>query len=382
MTGRWSRSAARDRWDELGGMLQVGLSAGVAVMALWPLTALVLHWSEYHDPPVAGAIFVFAVGIPLFLCWQGPRGIGPFVSLLAGGSSAVLTLLLGLQLDGTDPGGQHWMNSWGVASAFVLAFARPVAEPLAIMTGVLIANFAVKPIGDAQALHIAPMTIGAAVPPAVAGVVLAAMLRRAVRAVRETRASTEAADQRRAVAEAVHEQRRTRFAHWESAVAPLLDDIATGRKSPDDPSVAARCAELSERLRVELSAQPESLFDALLEPDMARLERCGGRLIVRDLDMGHRLREEDRVALVGAVREVCGLDQPAAVQLALLDGDEQQALVIMAVEGVPVPDSPQWRAATRRTAATMTAESPTRWWWDATLQCQSPALRGVHTLGR
>lgn len=379
-TVRWSRAAARARWTELGDGPGVALTAGIAFAGLWPVSALILQWSDYRSPWAATAMLVVALTVPLALCRLGPRGIGPGTSLLAGASSVLLTVLLGLQLHGTDSGGAHWMNSWGVAVAIVLAFARPVEEPLAMMTGVLIANVAVKPLvpGDVQALHIAPMTIGAAFPAAVCAIALAATMREGIRTARRIRASAEATEQRLAVADAVHQERLHRFAQWEAAVAPLLEDVATGRREPDDPGVGRQCAELSRRLRAELSAAPESLFEMLLGPEIAGLASRGGRVIVHDLDAGYRLCEDDRVLLVELVREVCATELPGTVQVTILDGaSDRDALVILGVDGLPAPDGPAWAAALRRDGATTTAESPTRWWWDAEMRCSpAPAIAG------
>lgn len=387
LSRRWSRAAARRRWNELSDLIGAPLAAGIAFAAAWPVTAVVLQWSDYRDPVAAVAILVVAVAVPLALCQLGPQGIGPLASLLAGGSSVLLTVLLGLQLNVPDTGGQLWMNSWGVAAAIVLAFARPVEEPLAVMAGVLIASLAVLPIapGDVQALHIAPMTIGAAFPATVCGVALAATMRAGVRAARRARAAAEMNEQRRAVEDAVHLERQHRFARWEAAVAPLLDDIASGRLRPDDPAVGEQCGRLSRRLRAELAAAPESLFEALLRPEIAELEARGGRLLIQDLDVGYRLREDDRVLLVELAREVCRTGPPGSVALTLLDdGSDLRARAILAVDGLPVPAGRAWVAAAGRPGATMTMESATCWWWDAEVRCSpAPAIvEATQTRGR
>lgn len=380
LTVRWSRATARARWTELGDGLGTALTAAIVFAGLWPLSALILQWSDYRSPPAAAAMLVVALAVPLILCRLGPRGIGPGASSIAGVSSVLLTVLLGLQLDGTDSGGAHWMNSWGVAVAIVLAFARPVEEPLAVMTGVLIANVAVKPLapGDVQALHIAPMTIGAAFPATVCAIALAATMREGIRTARRLRASAEETEQRLAVADAVYQERRQRFARWEAAVAPLLEDVAAGRREPDDPGVGRQCADLSRRLRAELSAAPESLFEVLLGPEMAGLASRGGRVLVHDLDVGYRLCEDDRVLLVELVREMCATELPGTVQITILEGaSDRNALVILGVDGLPAPSGPAWAAAQRREGATTTAESPTRWWWDAEMRCKpAPAIVG------
>src|SRR4051812_1004511 len=178
-------------------------------MALWPLAGLILNWSTYRLPGLAAVVYVAAVALPMFLWWLGPRGIGPVVSLLTSSAAVGLTLLLGLDLGGPHPVAGYFMNSWGVATAFVLAFARPIEEPLASMVAVTIVNATVtpNPLHDPQALHEAPMEIGPAIPMAIFAVALVAALRTGARGVRRTRELAAAMEERRAVADAVHHER-------------------------------------------------------------------------------------------------------------------------------------------------------------------------------
>lgn len=68
------------------------------------------------------------------------------------------------------------------------------------------------------------------------------------------------------------------------------------------------------------------------------------------------------------------------VQLTLTAGGaDLHALVVLSVDGIPVPDSPAWTAAGR--SGTLTQEPATRWWWDAEVQCEpAPALVHAETL--
>lgn len=356
-------------------MLRVPLPVAIAVTAVWPVSGLVLNWSAYREPLVAAAVLVAAVALPLALCVRGPRGIGPVMSVLSCAAALALTGALGLQLDHPYPDGAFWMNSWGMAAAVVMAFARPAEEPLALAAGVLVVTAVVapSPFTDPQVLHVAPMAIGAAVPATVCAVALATALRAGVRSARAVRAAAEAAEQRLAVADAVHLERGLRFVRWESAIVPLLDAVASGRRDPADPELARECAELARGLRAQLSAAPESLFEALLGPAGERLRGRGGELIVRDLDVGYRLREAGRVRLTERVEEVCETDGTGTVQLTLLAAESgERAAVIVCVEGLPVPSTPGWSAH----GGALTRDGPHRWWWDAEMELDpAPALR-------
>lgn len=365
MSGRWSRAAASRRWAELGDLVERPLVAGLACSALWPVSYVVARWAEYRDPVATTVMLVVSIGLPLLLCRMGRRGIGPWTSALAILSSIALTLLVGRQVAVPDPEAGNWMNAWGVAVVVVLVFARPVEEPLLAMVGVTVVNLALAPTGDPQAVHIAPMPVGAAVPATICAIGLASVLRTSVRASRATRAEADAAEQRRAIADAVHSDRRRRFAEWDATAAPLLEDIATGRRDPTDPAVGEECARLAAGLRSQLADRPESVFEALLRDDITRAQERGGALTVDDLGAGDRLDPSDRILVVDLIREASADDGPGIIALTLLDSDVG-AVVLLDVEGTPIPAGPAWTRAAG--LGTTTSESPTRWWWDAELR--------------
>lgn len=375
MSGRWSRAAAARRWSELGDLVERAIPAGIAVTALWPVGTVAGRWADYRDPAVVTVLLVASVALPLVLCRASRRGIGPWMSLSSVVATVGLTLLVGLQVEtpGMEPA--NWMNSWGVAAAIVLVFSRPVEEPLLAMAGVTAVNVAVIPAGDPQAWQLAPMTVGAAVPATACAIGLASVLRTSVRDSRATRAAAEAAEQRRAAADAVHRERRRRAAEWDATAAPLLEDVAAGRRDPADPSVARTCADLAARLRARLDDRPESVFEIVLCGDVLRAQQRGGSLTVDDLGAGDRLDPRHRILVAALVREVCANRDACTVALTLLDTDGG-ALVLLDVDGAPVPAGPAWTGAAG--LGTTTAESPTRWWWDAELRPE-PA---VQTSGR
>ncbi|MDN5919412.1 MAG: hypothetical protein L0I76_30660 [Pseudonocardia sp.] len=353
------------------------LTVGVVCTALWPVCSLLLNWDEYRSPGTAVAILVMAVAAPLVLCRIGRHGIGPCTSLTAIAGSTTLSVLLGLQVEASDLGGAYWMNSWSVASAVILVFARPVEEPLLAALSALGANIAVSNLqpDDLQAWHVAPTTIGAPVPATVCAIALAQILRMNVRSSRRARAALQTAERQRAVAAAIHNQRRLRLALWTQTVAPLLDEVATGRRDPSDPLLGAECTRLARGLRAALRESRESPFLELLEREMAALHSRGGSLELHDLDVGDDLYEEDRVRLTEMVREVCKGDGVGFVTLTLTGvPGKDRAVVVIESDGLPVPQGTAWAAAEE--AGTTTRETTTRWWLDLEVR-RADRRRGI-----
>jgi hypothetical protein len=358
MTARWSRAAARARWAGLEPSLRATLPAGIAITALWPLGGLLLYWPTYRDPWVVAGAWAASVALPLLLVARGPRGIGPAAAAAAAATTITLTAVVGLQLDDARDG--YFMNSWGVAAAVVLAFARPPEEPLAVGAGI----FAVTALlntpltSDLQVRHIAPMAIGAALPATAWAVMVAVVLRATLGAARRLRVEAEAVEDRLATAEAVRRERRRRFARWESEIVPVLEAIAAGRRDPADAATVAECARTARLLRAELSASSESMFEALLAAQAERMRARGGELVIRDLDVGHLLQERDRIALTDRVSGLVD-DGAAAVELTVLSAGAT-AMVVLAATGVTPPDTRPW-------GGTLTVAGSRQWWWDGEL---------------
>ena len=337
------------------------LPIAVVTTAIWPAGCVALYWSDYRDPRVVVGVLVASVVLPLVLCARGPRGVGPVTSLAGCAAAVGLAVLLGTQLGGPHPMQGYFLNSWAVAVGVVLAFARPPEEPFALalaVTGVT-AVFAWPTLHDPLVRHIAPMLVAPAVPATVSAVALAVALRTALSAARRTRERTAAVEERAALTEAVHQERRRRFSRWEVEIVPLLEDLAAGTRSVGDAALVDECGRTARRLRTELATSPESIFEVLLAGVQARLRSRGGELLVHDLDVGHRLRESDRVLLTDRVTGLAGGGEVCVVGLTVLDADDH-ALVVLAVDGAPA-------AAARAWGGSLTVDGPRRWWWDAEL---------------
>lgn len=364
---RWSRRLARQRWRELGVVTGPPLVIGLLGVGLWPAVALVASWSRYENPFVAVGIYLVSLLIVGALCLLGPRGIGLSASAGAGLAVAGLNVLLAAQVAAGEPYGLAlWLNTWGVAVPLVLALCRPVEEPTAILGLLTATNFAAvhrAGLGSVALVEeIVHMTVS--LPIAAAGIVLAGALRTSVGNTRRARERAAELSRREQVRRGVEAERRAWIADWETRIAPVLEDVATGRRCARDPALGLRCRALSDALRVALGSRGESVLEALLprSPDV--------ELTIRDLDVGHRLVAADRVALTDLVGRICASEASGTLQLTLLaDVDEPRtrAVAILAGAGLPAPSG--------RLPGTVVTEGPDRWWYDVVLRCEpAPAL--------
>ncbi|MGE3288179.1 MAG: hypothetical protein AB7J32_19055 [Pseudonocardia sp.] len=381
LSDRWSREAARARWQELRAFDGTVVGVGIPLMALWPLAALVLSWNVYANPWAASAVYIASVALPLAMWRRGPGGITLAASLSSIAAALALAVLLAAQIDPGEVARSaltFWPNSWASATFFVLAFARPPEEPLLGFAGLTAINYAVylPPGADLFIRQNAPGRVGAVVPAAVAILAMIGALRIGVRNVARNRALAVAAEQQLAMADAVTRERAERFESWESSVAPLLEDLASGRRDVTDPELCSRCRQLEAQLRDQLSAVADSLFAVLLRSAADELRTRGGKLVISDVDVGFQLRELDRLMLVDLVAAVVAQPGTATVGLTLLgEPDSASALVMVAVTGVPVPDGPAWTAAAQRRDATLSLDDSRRWFWDVQLPLDpAPAL--------
>lgn len=354
----------------------------MALSAVWPATAYSLNWSNYRDPMLVGALLVVAVGLPLILCWLGPRGLGMFTSALAVVTMAGLELLLPTQTIDLARSGAHWIDGCGATVVIVLVFSRPFWEVVLSVMILVASNVAALtvPAGPGGMSDVGDLLAGGMLLAAVCAVALVGALRRALSAARQARAVADQAYERRAILKAIQRERRLHFARWEEAVAPFLEDVAAGRRSPADHGFAAECGRLARSLRQELADRSDSLIEVLLRDEIAGVRSRGGNVVINDLDVGHRVSPETRVELVKLIRELCAQDSTRDVQLALLAGDsEDRAVAVLSVVGAGVPDSRVWRAA--REAGTVTFETPDRWWWDLELRCERVPAIGYRAVG-
>lgn len=362
---RWSRERAREQWQTLQPFVGYPLGIGLAVVGLWPALALLSAWELYAQPGLALAAYLASLALVGGLWWRGRSGLSLRVSLGAGVVLVVLDLTVILQVAPGEPvGAAMWMGSWGAAVPMVLAFGRPIEEPIGIFVAMAATNLAIVVRGEQtiESLHAAPLHVLMPLASATAGLVFVAALRRSVVNARRSRARTEALTQHRRIVEAVDGERATRVTGWEDRIAPLLEDIAAGVRSVQDPDIGARCRRLAAALRSSLRDDGGSILHALLPTD------TGAEVNVHDQDVGHRLMEADRVALLTLVRALCRGAAGGSLRITLLpDSEPDGALVVLAADGLPVP--------VERAGATLVAETPTLWWLDMTLRCQdAPAL--------
>lgn len=365
---RWSRERARERWHELEVFAGRPLGIGMAVVGVWPSFALAIDWTRYTAPWVALAVYLASLAIVAGMWWLGPRGIGAGTSVAAGIALGGLTVVLAWQVPPGQPfGAAAWLGSWGAAIPMLLGLSRPIEEPLAILSVLAASNVVAVVRADlgVGALHTAPLHLGMPVAVTAAGLALVAALRRSVATARRSREQTQALARREQVSRTVERERTSRFAAWQARIVPLLEDVATGRLSARDPDVGARCRAYAAAVRAELGVESESILSALL-PSTPGID-----VVIRDLDVGHRLTAADRIALTRLVHDVCAGATAGALQVTLLPDGEPgtpvtHAVAILAADGLPAPLAGN--------GGTLTA-SPPRWWYDLRLRCEAaPAI--------
>lgn len=363
---RWSRRRAQERWRELGVFTGRPLWIGLFGVGMWPAAALAVAWPRYAQPLVAVAVYVASLLLLGALCLRGPHGIGLLGSVGSGLAVATLNIVLTAQVPAGEPFAEAlWLQAWGAAVPLVLALCRPVEEPVAILGLLVATNVAAVIRADLDAGRLAEAAhMGLVVPFAVSGIVLAGALRASVGNARRDREESEKVALRERVRTSVDEERAGRFARWEERIAPLLDEVASGRRSSRDAALGARCRALADALRADLARRGGSVLDSLLP------RPPGVELTIRDLDVGHRLVAAERIALADLVRAVCAGTLTGSLQLTLLAdaaAPATRAVAILAADGLPPPAGPL--------LGTLIADGPDRWWYDVPLRCEAaPAL--------
>ncbi|WP_300012426.1 hypothetical protein [Pseudonocardia sp.] len=377
MSGRWSRERAADRWRELQPFVGAPLAAGLTVVSIWPLIALAQQWSEYQRPAVAAGVYVASLALIAGLWRRGRSGISPTVALLAGVAVVVLNLTLIAEVASTSPFGEAaWMCGWGAAVPMLLAFARPVEEAVTILAALTVSSaIGLSRSGPSTlTLHATALDIALPVAAATSGLALVVALRHSAANARESRSRAEAIAERHRVLDAVEGERTVRSRDWVATIAPVLEDLAHGRRSPHDPELADTCRRLAAALRANLDDSAESILTGLL-PTGSPV-----RITVRDQDVGHRLLETERIALVGTIRRLCEGAAGGSLQVTLLadraDAAGPQALVVLAGADIAPPCG-------ERESGSFQTGPDGQWWYDFRLRCTAaPALLAPNLLER
>lgn len=376
--GAHSRAAARRRWADVSLLAGWPLAVGLGMIGLGNLAVVVSHWADFHDPWRVLSVFVVSCVLVGALWWRGPSGIGPLASAVAAVCVWALLLVAWGELTSAGLSRSNWMSYWSAAVPGVLAFGRPLIEPVLIALGSTVLNAAMF---ARRAAEVAPgnwqdavnITLGPLVF-TVSAVAVFRTLRSSATATRRARERAESLTRRIRVADAVADARQSRFGHYEAAVVPLLERIAAEPALVHDPDTADACRRLAQDLRRQLSATDESVLDDLLAAEVALLDAHGGRLEVVDLDVAHRLSERERLLVVELVRQVCERSRLSAVTVTALPvAGTPRAWVAIEVEGAARPQTRTWTEALQRSGARRTERTATHWWWDCEFACAGSA---------
>lgn len=341
------------------------LGVGLAVVGLWPGLALVSSWHRYTNPWIALAVYVGSLVLVGTLWWRGPAGIGRALSLGGGLALAAGNLALITQLPpGQPPGAALWLHSWGIAVPLVLVLCRPVVEPVAILA-LLTATNVVAGLRSGTGVigaHETAIHVGIGLVVSSTALALALALRHTITTTRRMQHAVRELERREHVARSIARDREERLTCWAARIMPVLEDVVEGRRSVRDETLIADSHALARSVRAELDADTESI----LEPLIPRAP--GIELTIRDLGVGHRLDESDRVELVRLVRSVLSDGATGRLHLSLVAADDEAALVVVTGDGLR-PPAPHGRG-------TLTTGEGSRWWYDATLRLAGTASRG------
>jgi hypothetical protein len=263
---------------------------------LFGLVVIVQFIQDYRWLPACLALWVVSVSVPMACLFVARRSNGalptvPF--LVAVGSLLAVDLALTAMVSPSDRGGGAMWN-WGVIGVTILGFAvvRPARDVLLVAAGHSIIAVAVT----ATALHqpgVGAFSLlivaNAASTPALAAAQYLNLYVRAVQLREQAVAEHRKIQTRRAAEEAIEEDAAQRLQALRAEVVPLLEGIAEGIVTVDEPHVAQLAHRLAADLRRELVAARSGkwlLLASMAAPDETKVtsvdlldpNRCLSRL--------------------------------------------------------------------------------------------------------
>jgi membrane protein implicated in regulation of membrane protease activity len=159
-------------------------------------------------------------------------------------------------------GQTYWINYWIVAVPGILGFARPPEEPISLGLAITLADVVLIARGnfDLAALHIAPLIASSPLVLTAGCVAVVVALRSSVVRARLIREETRRLEYQTQLAAAARQERQARLNQLDRRTAPLLEDIAEGRRLVSDPRLAIECQQLAYHLRAQQSPSERSLL--------------------------------------------------------------------------------------------------------------------------
>jgi hypothetical protein len=323
-------------------------------------------------------IYLGLAGMTALVWFRARVGLGPVVSAGAVLVGPLAFLAIATQLEPADLTGlANWVSGYSVAPMLLLPFVRPLEDLAVGVAGLVAVQFYIlRDAGESiRDLHMTVLSGGAAPAIAIGAALLVSAMRRTVEAGDELNARAREAVRQRAVRESAVERLGLRIGETEKEAAELLEDISAGRVSCRDPDVIRQSYRLAAALRRELGRHGRrSLLQDLLVPhpgisagDVAEVE------VVDDDDLGRLLGLEDRIMLVEAVREAMAVSS-GLVRVSVLSVSHRRAMVIVGVDGGPVPATETWRELRDRAGGHITSTTPGRWFYDRELPLRSRPL--------
>jgi hypothetical protein len=271
---------------------------------LFGLIVIVQFIRDYRWMPACLALWVISLTVPIACLVVARRtgGILPTVPfVVAMGALLSVDVALTAIVPPSDRGGGAMWN-WGVIGVTILGFAvfRPARDVLFVAAGHSVIAVAVT----ATALHQPGVGVfsllivaNASLTPALAAAQYLNLYVRAVRLREQAVAERRTIQTRRAAEGAIEEDAARRLQALRAEVVPLLESLADGIVTADDPQVARLAHQIGANLRRELVAARSGHW--LLLPSTA----TPGESKVRGVDLLDpnrclsRLRDRERAAL-------------------------------------------------------------------------------------
>ncbi|MFF3330510.1 hypothetical protein ACFYWX_13275 [Streptomyces sp. NPDC002888] len=368
---RWGRRSAKARYAELGALMWRSLPIGLAVMTLVNLAQLAAHWTAYDEGWAVVLILAGLVTVLALVWLRTPRGIGPVLSAVAVLAGPAACVLISFQLDcGELTGLANWVAGYSVVPILLLPFGRPPEEPV-LGVAALVATQAVVMGGaglNLRDLHNVVLSGGAAATIATGTALLVSVWRQMVVTGRTMAREARSTAWARRVRQGAEVSMGWAVEDSEREAARLLDGLATGALRAGDPAVQVRCREVADELRRRTrELQGRSMLQALLLPE-GRSGR-GGAEVEDEEDLCRRLPVEERLLLVGALREVA--ERSTGGLWVTVHGESPgRVKLTVGTDGGPLPRTPSWDELSERFPVHVTHVTGDRWFhiWEMPLR--------------
>jgi len=364
---RYSRRAARQRWQPLSRFMWYSIPAGLAVFTAGNISQIVQSWHDYKHGWVVPVLLAAIAGVFALVWARSWHGVGPAVSAIALVTGPAACLIIARQLsEGLLTSPANWVSGFCVVPIILLPFSRPLEEMvLGIVALIAVQGAVMANVGDTpRDLHSIVMSGGAGPAIGIGIIFLVAVIRQMDTLRREQVQRALIAIEMRSDQQETVSLRHRAFAAA-NAAADMLGALAAGTASIAEPEVRRECGRLNGAVRRELAG--------LGQPPLLRSELMakGGELNweIDDLwNVSQHFRVEDQIAIIDALSEIRKL-RPDGITIQLLPLPVHHRARIVIISGtLALPETPGWRALLDRFGVDRPPDGAPGdrqiYWWD------------------